>query len=143
MAILKYWTGSAWVELSGAPTPGPWLALPLNSGFVEYNAANTPQYRFEPYNMVRLRGWVKPSSGNFAAAGANPAILPAGAYNTSRFVDYACAHGNVAGTTARGLTIRAEIANSSGTISLIWTTSPQYDPVSWVSFDGWTFSLDP
>jgi hypothetical protein len=127
---------------AGGSVPGPWTALPLVAGYVEYSAAQTPQYRLEPNNMVQLRGWVKPASGNFSGGTVNFATLPAEARPARPFIGYAGVHGDVTAAIMRSLTIRLEITGSTGAISTKTSSSPAYDPWSWVSLDGWFYSLD-
>jgi hypothetical protein len=137
-----------WVDTddysSAAGSLSAWTPIPLASGFISYGSGLDPQYRIEPGGIVRLRGWIKPASGNFAAGFVSTiATLPVEARPGRSFVDFACVHGTITTTAGRSNTLRMEITGATGDMGPRVSTSPAYEAYSWIGLDGITYTLEP
>ena len=79
--------------LNSVTTDTGWLSLPLNSGFIARPSNPAPQYR-RIGKLVRLRGQVQPTSGNFTSSNPIVGVIP-GALGPSVYSVFAGGGGGV------------------------------------------------
>ncbi|WP_160050786.1 hypothetical protein [Nocardiopsis sp. FR4] len=134
------WSGN-WITVSETRYPTPWQPLLLRSGYSQPNHGQSPAWRWDAPDVVRLRGRIDRSNGDAIPHRAYVARVPAEARPRelqSMAVTTTHRRGSTAST--RGVTSRLEIHPASRDTAgrlFLWTI---YNP-SWVGLDGVTYAL--